>query len=981
MASTLAKIRKQRLQKVEKLRKMGVDPYPPKGTKTKKNKYIVQNYDRKYHGKDKIEAVTGRIKSWREHGNLIFSDIEDESGTIQIIFRKDKLENKFDKDQQILGWKELDFFDIGDFIQIKGKVIASKSGEISIDADEVKLLTKAIRPLPDKWEGIKDIEYKLRRRYLDLAMNKQVRDMFIQKGNFWNHMRDYMHREGFLEVRTPVLEHTTGGADATPFVTHHNALDTDFYLRISLELPLKRAIGGGFEKVFEIGPVFRNEGIDDEHLQDYDMMEFYWAYADYEQSMDLVEEMYKYIALKTFDTLKFEIYGNKVDFEPKWPHIDYVQSIKEKFSIDVQKANEKQLRKKLKSLNAKFELNDRKPRLVDILWKQVRKDIVGPVFLVNHPKFVSPLSKSKFESPNITERYQIILGGSEMGNGYSELNDPIDQYERFKKQQDMRDSGDDEAQMLDIDFVEMLEYGMPPVTGFGVGSRLFSFLKDKPIRHTAMFPQMRRVLDETTKEIYGIERYKKPTTTIRNEFEQKIQKLRYKLSTDSIEEIEDKSIISIDEKIQENYENVNVGFAIIKGIEVNKTDKELEKLKEKVYAGIEETLAAEDIDDIPEIESYRQMYEKMGVDTSSRKSSPEAMLRRIVQGDELYTVNTCVDAYNLAVLLTQVSAGAFNIDKLKFPIKLREAKDGEQIEIIGGEKKKLKEGEVCYFDQNGAYNIDFNFRDAERTKVDENTKDIMINVEGVNNISREQVADALKLTVELITRFCGGEVDEMGLLTTNSQPSADKSDSTADFTDFDETKFIEPGITREKALELVKKSCKKENMIKHMLASEAAVEEYAKKFVKEGKLHKDNVETWKIAGLLHDITFEDDPDNHWNSAAEKLSQMGVSDYVTQAIRAHGNDDYTKHKTLLDDVLLLAEHSTGLVVTTALVIPSKKLKDVKVSSVVKKMKDKRFAASIDRDVIKTGAEKLGLTLKEHFKIVLDGMMRISRNLGL
>ncbi len=297
----------------------------------------------------------------------------------------------------------------------------------------------------------------------------------------------------FLEVETPVLEATAGGADATPFETHHNALDMDLYLRISMgELWQKRLMVAGFEKTFEIGRQFRNEGISREHLQDYTQMEFYWAYADYSDSMKLVEKMYKYVAKKTFGTLKFRIGDFNVDLASTWEKIDYTNTIKEKTGVDISTASLEEIKKKLDSLNVKYDEKDSYGRLVDTLWKQVRRDIAGPAFLVGHPVEVSPLAKRQPKNEKYVERYQVILAGSEMGNGYSELNDPVDQAERFERQQKMRDMGDEEAQMYDHDFVDALEYGMPPTTGFGVSERLFSFLANVPIREAVLFPLLRR---------------------------------------------------------------------------------------------------------------------------------------------------------------------------------------------------------------------------------------------------------------------------------------------------------------------------------------------------------------------------------------------------------------------------------------------------------------------------------------------------------
>ena len=313
-----------------------------------------------------------------------------------------------------------------------------------------------------------------------------------------------MKEKGFMEVETPILEFVTGGADAAPFVTHHNALDQDFYLRISTELYLKRLIGGGFEKIYALGPNFRNEGIDDEHLQEYYQIEWYWAYADYKDNMELVKEMFRYIAKEVYGKTKFSRKGMEFDLGNDWEEINYIQVIKDKWDVDIFNDSEAKMRSILEENGTTLPEDASKNRLVDNLWKLIRKDIAGPCFLVNEPKFMSPLAKSRPDNESITERFHIIIAGSELGNGYSELNDPLDQLERFRVQQNARDEGDEEAQMLDIDYVEMLEYGMPPTSGYAHSERLFWFLEDVSAREGTLFPQMKHHLDETTKEIYGI---------------------------------------------------------------------------------------------------------------------------------------------------------------------------------------------------------------------------------------------------------------------------------------------------------------------------------------------------------------------------------------------------------------------------------------------------------------------------------------------
>ncbi|NQU82966.1 MAG: lysine--tRNA ligase [Parcubacteria group bacterium] len=478
-------LRKNRIEKLKALQSAGVNPYPAKSKRTHTVDEVLKDFAKLKKANKKV-TIAGRLKAQRGHGGAMFLDIEDGFGKIQILFRKNKVGAKVFKSFK-------DNFDIGDFVEVNGGLFKTKTGEKTIEAVGIRMLTKSLLPLPEKWHGLKDEEERLRKRYLDIIFNPEIKEMIEKKAVFWGSMREFLEDKGFLEVETPVLETTPGGADAKPFSTHHNALDLDVYLRISMgELWQKRLMVAGFEKTYEIGRQFRNEGMDAEHLQDYTQMEFYWAYADYEQGMKLTEEMYKYVAKKTFNTLKFKIKNFNVDLGKKWQIYDYQKIVKKETGIDILNTNLKQIETKLKQLkvvyNKKgFNLN----RGVDSLWKHCRKKIAGPGFLINHPVEVSPLAKRKEKTPELVQRFQIIIAGSELGNGYSELNNPIDQAERFKEQQKLRDQGDAEAQMHDHDFVEALEYGMPPTCGFGLSERLFSFLMDKPMRECQIFPLMR----------------------------------------------------------------------------------------------------------------------------------------------------------------------------------------------------------------------------------------------------------------------------------------------------------------------------------------------------------------------------------------------------------------------------------------------------------------------------------------------------------
>ena len=474
----LEDLRKIRIEKLRKLKNLGINPFVSKVpgrmsvSAAKKGK------------EDSTVSVAGRIFSLRSHGKIVFANIKDESGQIQIAFKQDVLDDKL--------WDLAALLDIGDFIWVAGIIFTTKSGELTILIKDFMLLTKSVRPLPSTWYGLKDEEERYRQRYVDILLNEDLKELFRKKAQFWQFIRNFMLDHGFLEVETPVLETTAGGADADPFITHHNALDIDLYLRISMgELWQKRLMVAGFEKTFEIGRQFRNEGLSREHLQDYTQMEFYWAYANYEDSMKLVEELYKGMVKEVFGKTAFDINGHKVDFGKSWERISYVDTIKKSFDIDVEKASDNELLSKIKGLKIPISGVRTKGRLIDLLWKKARKEISGPVFLVGHPVEVSPLAKRMENNSKCVERYQVIIAGSELGNGYTELNDPLDQEQRFKEQQKMRDAGDSEAQMYDFDFVRALEYGMPPVTGFGLSERLFSFLMDKPVRECVLFPLLR----------------------------------------------------------------------------------------------------------------------------------------------------------------------------------------------------------------------------------------------------------------------------------------------------------------------------------------------------------------------------------------------------------------------------------------------------------------------------------------------------------
>lgn len=481
--ASLEELRRERIKKLEALKSAGYNPYPAQTEINISLEKALQDFDEIVDGKE--VTLGGRIMALRRQGGLIFIDLVEGANRLQGLLKEDELKAQFDLFVETV--------DIGDFVQITGKLMITKRGEKTIQALGWKILSKSLRPLPDQWSGLQDTEERLRKRYLDILLNEEVRTMVVKKGEFWQAVRDFLLSHNFIEVETPILENTAGGADAKPFVTHHNALDLDVFLRISTgELWQKKLMVAGFDRTFEIGRQFRNEGMDAEHLQDYTQMEFYMAYADYEKGMQLVEELYKHVAQKVFGTLQFTIGEFEVDLGKDWERYDFCETVEKMTGVNVLEAGLPEIEAKLKELGVDY---DKKgfnlTRGIDNLWKHCRKQIAGPGFLVGTPIDISPLAKRDEKNPRLAQRFQPIIAGSELGNGYSELNDPLDQLTRFNEQAKLREAGDEEAQMKDEEFVEALEYGMPPTCGFGMSERVFAFLANKSMREAQIFPLMR----------------------------------------------------------------------------------------------------------------------------------------------------------------------------------------------------------------------------------------------------------------------------------------------------------------------------------------------------------------------------------------------------------------------------------------------------------------------------------------------------------
>ncbi|HSW78993.1 MAG TPA: lysine--tRNA ligase [Candidatus Babeliales bacterium] len=498
--ATLKELREERLRKINELNKLGINPYPARTAVKTSIDMLKQAFEESSEEKQVVSA--GRIIGIRQHGQIAFLTVKDGSGDIQLFLRADGLEGANRSESQ-LNFADLRLLDLGDFVEASGRIMRSRSGEVTIDTSKLRLLSKAMRPMPTAWDGLKDKEVRLRRRYVDLNVNEDVRQRFIRRSRFWQSNRDFLNRHKFIEINIPVLEHTTGGADAKPFKTHMDVLDTDFYLRISHELPLKKLIGGGYDKVYDIGPRFRNEHYTEEHLPEHVALEWYWAYADWRRGMGLMTNMLLHVMQETFGKLQFKIGDFDVDLSKEWEEWDYCDVIKRHYDIDPLNCSLEDVKKALTENNLVVEKVENKARGIDKLWKNIRKTVEGPVWLVNTPLFISPLAKSNPNRPETVERFQPVIAGSELGNGWSELNDPQDQLNRFLEQQKLRDGGDNEAQMLDIDYVEMLEYGMPPTCGWGHSERLFWLFEGVSAREGVPFPQLRPEIDEVTRGIYS----------------------------------------------------------------------------------------------------------------------------------------------------------------------------------------------------------------------------------------------------------------------------------------------------------------------------------------------------------------------------------------------------------------------------------------------------------------------------------------------
>ncbi len=479
-------IRKERIQEVKSLQRQGKEVYPARAERTHTIAEALKKFRFLSHRKKELILV-GRILSFRHHGALTFLDLQDESGKIQVFIGK-----------KTLGPKAYDFFlqyfHPGDFAEIRGTLLKTKAGEKSIKGEKIEILSKALRPWPSQWFGLKDIETRYRKRYLDLALNPKVKENFLIRSKVISEIREFLEKNDFIEVETPILQPQYGGAKANPFITHLAALDLDLYLRISPELYLKRLLIGGWEKVYEIAKDFRNEGLDQSHNPEFTMLEFYWAYADYKAVMKLTEELFTYLLKKLFGKLEITYQGKELNFRRPWKRMDFSQLLKQYTKIDLEEVNASALKKEAEKLGVEVPVGAAKPEIADQIYKKYcRPKIWEPTFVLHHPRGSFPLAKELANNPNQTENFQLVVANWELINAFSEQNNPLVQEEIFKAQEENYQHGFSEAQRMDKDFLVALEYGMPPAGGLGLGiDRLVTLLTDsRNLREVILFPTMK----------------------------------------------------------------------------------------------------------------------------------------------------------------------------------------------------------------------------------------------------------------------------------------------------------------------------------------------------------------------------------------------------------------------------------------------------------------------------------------------------------
>ncbi len=703
--STIDEIYQIRLQKLNDLRQKGVDVYPTKFEHDNAIKPILDNFQ-KFEGV--IVSTAGRVMSWREHGKSVFGHLQDETGQMQIYLKIDDIgEEKYEN---------LKYLDVGDIIGVKGTVFKTHRGETTILVKDWQLLTKSLRPLPDKWEGLQDKELRLRKRYLDLLVNEDTRKIFKTRHDIVRGIREFLDKKGLTEVEVPILQPLYGGANAKPFTTHINSLNSLAYLKIASELYLKRLVVGGLGGVYDISKNFRNEGVDQTHYFEFTMLEAYIPYMDYQQMMDLLEEMMRYIAMDVLKTEIVKVLDTSVNLNQEWKRITMTDLIKQDQGIDVNSMSDSELLTYAKSNKIDLEGNTRRGEIIFYIFDKISaKKLINPTWVYDYPFEVCPLSKRNFDRPEIAERFELYIGGKEVMDGWSEKNDPIDQRASFEAENYRKlDAESEAAQPIDEDFIEAMEYGMPPTAGVGVGiERLTEFFTNVwVIQETILFP------------------FKKPV----------------------IEESEDGALLSIDKRIFENHPDYMMGVVIVTDIQTTESSEEVKQLLQSEQQRIKSELTEETLKSNEKINTWREAYRKFGSKPSEYRSSVENLPRMILKGRELHSQNSLVDIYNYISLKNMLPVGGEDLDLIDGTIKLAYASHNEApVKLLGDDKEESPyEGEIIYKDDKSAICRRWNWREVDRSKLTSNTKNAILIIEALAPTTKEEIEKATKELAQLI---------------------------------------------------------------------------------------------------------------------------------------------------------------------------------------------------------------------------------------
>ena len=719
MATREDQIIAARHDKLGKLIALGVNVNPPVYHPTHKTVDCTKQ--------DVQVNVAGRILGYRRQGKIAFIDLADDSGKVQIFASLADLGTD--------NYEITKLLDIGDFVGVAGTVFKTQAGELTIKASALTFLGKSMLPIPDSWYGLKNMEDRFRKRYLDLILNKDSKPILDKRWLIERSIREFLWSEKYVEVETPVLQNLYGGTNAKPFTTHLNALDTEMYLRVAPELYLKRLIVGGYERIFEIARNFRNEGIDQTHQPEFTMMEFYEAYADYHRIMELTENMIKYVAQKLNGNLKINVEDRVINLEGKWRTITIDEAVKEYLDIDWETITDDEIMKIMTTNNLAVDgVYTKNKALFKIYDSLVTPKLQDPTWVIDYPVDVSPLSKTHRSKPGRVERFEGYICGKEIVDGWSEIVSSKEQLERFETEQKNMKAGADETQPLDKEFLEALSYGCPPLGGIGVGiDRLVMFLTNTwSIREVVAFPLMRPE-SVSPASIVKVNN-KKPG----------------------------KNLISgaIDETVQALFPGMFYAYTVIDNVEIKKSNPDLKKLTKEVIKN--NTYAIEAIGELKPIKAYREIFKKTGAWKLSRRPSPEALLRRLATGKGIYNINTAVDAYNLAVIETGVGLGGFNADKIAFPVTLRLTREGEQMHLLGDDQPTtVMDGEMAYSDEEKLITLDLNYRDIDATKITEGTKKVILYADGAPGLTEEEVVSALQKGADYIKQFCGGTIGKI----------------------------------------------------------------------------------------------------------------------------------------------------------------------------------------------------------------------------